>query len=184
MVADSQIIEQTRQWVENVVVGQNLCPFAAPVVRKETIRYALCGAQDNAVIVAEFLTELDRLQQAEETALSTTLLIIPALEDFYQYLDVLNVMQKKLKRAGLEGVFQLASFHPDYLFAGVPEDDRSHWTNRAPYATVHIIREGEMSRALAHYKNPEQIPERNMQRLRDMSDEQARSLYPHLFEDK
>lgn len=184
MVADSQIIEQTRQWVENVVVGQNLCPFAAPVVRKNTIRYAVCDAQDGDAIVTEFLAELDRLQQADETELSTTLLIIPALEDFYQYLDLLDIMQKMLKRAGLQGVFQLASFHPDYLFSGVAEDDRSHWTNRAPYATVHIIREGEMSRALAHYKHPEQIPERNMQLLRDMPDEQARALYPHLFENK
>jgi len=180
--SETQIIEQTRTWVEKVVVGLNLCPFAAPVVRKSTIRYALCEAQDDEEIVTEFLMELDRLQQTDEVELSTTLLIIPALEDFYHYLDLLNIMQRQLKRAGLEGVFQLASFHPDYLFAGVPEDDRSHWTNRAPYPTVHLIREGEMSRALAHYKNPEQIPERNMQLLREMSDEQAKELYPHLFD--
>lgn len=185
MVADSQVIEQTRQWVENVVVGQNLCPFAAPVVRQNIIHYALSQARDDETVLQDFLLELDRLQQTDESQLSTTLVIYPhAFEDFDHYLDLLSVMEALLEQAGLDGVFQLASFHPQYLFDGVDADDRSHWTNRAPYATVHIIREGEMSRALAHYKHPEQIPERNMQLLREMSDEQARVLYPHLFENK
>lgn len=179
---ESLVVEQTRRWVENVVVGLNLCPFAAPVVRQQSIRYAESPAEDDHAVLQDFLTELDRLQQTDENELSTTLVIYPhALADFYHYLDLLSDMEKLLKKAGLRGVFQLASFHPDYLFGGVPEDDRSHWTNRAPYPTVHIIREGEMSRVLTHYKNPEQIPERNIQLLREMSDEKLAELYPHLM---
>lgn len=179
---ESAVVEQTRRWVENVVVGLNLCPFAAPVVRQQSIRYAESEARDDETVLQDFLTELDRLQQTDEKALSTTLVIFPqALDDFYHYLDMLALMERALKKAGLSGVFQLASFHPDYLFGGVPEDDRSHWTNRAPYPTVHIIREGEMSRVLTHYKNPEQIPERNIQLLREMPDEKLAELFPHLM---
>ncbi|MCV6590728.1 MAG: DUF1415 domain-containing protein [Marinobacterium sp.] len=178
----SVVVEQTRNWVESVVVGLNLCPFAAPVIRQQSIRYAESAARDDESVIQDFLLELDRLQQTDEAELSTTLVIYPAVfEDFAHYLDLLSIMEDLLEQTGLDGIFQLASFHPDYLFDGVPEDDRSHWTNRAPYPTVHIIREGEMSRVLMHYKNPEQIPERNMGVLRNLSDEKLAELYPHLM---
>lgn len=181
---DTQIIEQSRQWVEKVVMGLNLCPFAAPVIKQKTLRYQLSHAKDDEQVLHDFLHELDLIQHSSEDEIATTLLIFADyLQAFDDYLDLLDMMQQLLEQAGLDGEFQLASFHPDYLFDGVDEDDRSHWTNRAPYPTVHLIREGQMSRVLANYKDPDQIPERNMQLLREMDEQQLTELYPHLFND-
>ncbi|WP_432471376.1 DUF1415 domain-containing protein [Amphritea sp. HPY] len=159
----------TRRWVETMVVGLNLCPFAAPVVQDESLRYSVSTAIEREALVADFLQQIEAIQQSDEAEIATTLLIVPRmLQDFYDYLDTLALFEELLQDAGLEGVLQLASFHPGYLFGGVDENDLSHWTNRSPYPTFHIIREAQMSRALTHYKNPEQIPERNMQLLRDL----------------
>ena len=167
--SSGQIEQITRQWVETMVVGLNLCPFAAPVVRDNSLRYAVTQAQESESLVAAFLAEIELILAADEKDISTTLFIVPAgLEDFYDYLDYLRLFEELLQEAGLEGVLQLASFHPGYLFAGVPEDDLSHWSNRSPWPAFHIIREAEMGRALTHYANPEQIPERNIQRLREL----------------
>ncbi len=167
--SSGQIEQITRQWVETMVVGLNLCPFAAPVVRDNSLRYAVTRAQESESLVAAFLAEVELILAADEKDISTTLFIVPAgLEDFYDYLDYLRLFEELLQEAGLEGVLQLASFHPGYLFAGVPEDDLSHWSNRSPWPAFHIIREAEMGRALTHYANPEQIPERNIQRLREL----------------
>jgi len=159
----------TRRWVETMVVGLNLCPFAAPVVKDESLRYSVSEAIEREALVADFLKQIEAIQLADEDDIATTLLIVPhMLQDFYDYLDMLALFEELLQDAGLEGVLQLASFHPGYLFGGVKENDLSHWTNRSPYPTFHIIREAQMSRALTHYKNPEQIPERNMKLLRDL----------------
>ncbi|MBY4676534.1 DUF1415 domain-containing protein [Marinobacterium arenosum] len=176
------VIKQTREWVEAVVVGLNLCPFAAPVVRQQTIRYAVSEAVDEEVLLQDFLRELHLLQQSDEEQIATTVLSFSrALQCFDDYLDLLAVMEGLVEQAGLDGVFQLASFHPDYLFDGVDAEDRSHWTNRSPWPAVHIIREGQMSRVLMHYKDPEQIPERNIELLRSLPEERLRELFPHLF---
>nr|WP_320136335.1 DUF1415 domain-containing protein [uncultured Amphritea sp.] len=174
-----QVEQLTRQWVESMVVGLNLCPFAAPVVKDQSLRYAVTEAEGGEALVAAFLAEVERLVEADEQSLSTTLFIVPTgLADFYDYLDQLQLFENLLQEAGLEGVLQLASFHPGYLFAGVAEDDLSHWSNRAPWPTFHIIREAEMSRALAHYSHPEQIPERNIQRLRALGREALIKRFP------
>lgn len=156
----------TEDWVRSMVVGLNLCPFAAPVLKDQSLRFFVSEATTEKQLTADYLQELDNLMQADEKDISTTLLIAPyMLADFYDYLDMLTEFEILLERAELEGVLQLASFHPGYLFGGVPADDISHWTNRAPYPTFHIIREAQMSRALTSFKNPEDIPERNIQRL-------------------
>ncbi|MDX2424148.1 MAG: DUF1415 domain-containing protein [Amphritea sp.] len=174
-----QVEQLTRQWVESMVVGLNLCPFAAPVVKDHSLRYAVTEAEGGEALVAAFLAEVERLVEADEQSLSTTLFIVPTgLADFYDYLDQLQLFENLLQEAGLEGVLQFASFHPGYLFAGVAEDDLSHWSNRAPWPTFHIIREAEMSRALAHYSHPEQIPERNIQRLRALGREALIKRFP------
>jgi len=177
--SSGQIEQITRQWVETMVVGLNLCPFAAPVVRDNSLRYAVTQAQESESLVAAFLAEIELILAADEKDISTTLFIVPAgLEDFYDYLDYLRLFEELLQEAGLEGVLQLASFHPGYLFAGVPEDDLSHWSNRSPWPAFHIIREAEMGRALTHYANPEQIPERNIQRLRELGRAGLIELFP------
>lgn len=158
-----QAASLTQQWVEAMVVGLNLCPFAAPEVRNETIRYAVSGAEGIEPAVQDFLQELAHIQGQEESDLSTTLVsFTQTAQTFEEFLDLLDLCQAVLENAGLDGIFQLASFHPEYCFAGVDADDITNWTNRAPFPTIHIIREGQMSRVLVHYKNPEEIPERNM----------------------
>ncbi|BBB27914.1 DUF1415 domain-containing protein [Amphritea japonica] len=174
-----QIEQLTRQWVETMVVGLNLCPFAAPVVKDNSLRYAITDARGSESLVAAFMAEIEQLLAASEKEISTTLFIVPTgLEDFYDYLDHLRLFEELLEQAGLEGVIQLASFHPGYLFHGVAEDDLSHWSNRSPWPVFHIIREAEMSRALTHYSNPEQIPERNIKRLRELGREALIERFP------
>lgn len=169
----------TRQWVEAIVVGLNLCPFAAPVVKNATIHYALCEGRNAETVIQAFLAELDRIQSSPEDELATTLLITPyALEEFEQYLDTLDILQSLLERSGLSGVLQLASFHPHYQFAGVPEQDITNWTNRSPFPCFHLIREGMMSRVLMNYGSPDQIPERNMALMRELGRDGMIEKYP------
>ncbi len=174
-----EVRQLTEDWVRSMVVGLNLCPFAAPVLKDQSLRFFVSEAKDEKALTADYLQELDRLMQADEKDISTTLLIAPyMLADFYDYLDTLTEFEILLERAELEGVLQLASFHPGYLFGGVPAEDISHWTNRAPYPTFHIIREAQMSRALTHFKNPEEIPERNIQRLEKLGREGLIKRFP------
>ena len=157
----------TRDWGERMGGGLNLCPFAAPVVKAGTIRYHVSEAEDEDRLLRDFLMELSRLVETPENELSTTLVITPWLVlDFDAFLDLVADAEALIEQAGVEDLFQIASFHPAYLFAGVDEDDISHWTNRAPFPTLHLIRQDEMSRALAGYKDPESIPERNIARLK------------------
>lgn len=171
----------TRAWVEQMVVGLNLCPFAGPVVRAGTIRYRVSRARDEDGLLRDFLQELSDLVATPETELSTTLLITPwLLAEFDDFLDLVADAEALLEQAGVEDLFQIASFHPGYLFAGVPAEDISHWTNRAPYPTLHLIRQDEMSRALAHYRDPQQIPERNIARLRQLGRAGLLAQFPPL----
>ncbi|EAR62517.1 DUF1415 domain-containing protein [Neptuniibacter caesariensis] len=176
-----QAASLTQQWVEAMVVGLNLCPFAAPEVRNETIRYAVSGAEAVEPAVQDFLQELAHIQGQEESDLSTTLVsFTQTAQTFEEFLDLLDLCQAVLENAGLDGIFQLASFHPEYCFAGVDADDITNWTNRAPFPTIHIIREGQMSRVLVHYKNPEEIPERNMALMDKLGREGLIERFPPL----
>lgn len=174
-----QQLTLTQQWLETIVVGMNLCPFAKPVIKAQSLRYALTTESDNEQLLHFFLAELEKIQQASEQQIATTLVIMPnAVADFYDYLDLLAQCEELLEGAHLADEFQLASFHPGYLFAGVDADDMSHWTNRSPYPILHIIRQGQMSRLLANYPNPESIPKRNIALLRDMGKSELIKRFP------
>jgi hypothetical protein len=174
-----QVRALTERWVEVMVVGENLCPFAAAVLKREQLRFAVSQACSAEAVARDFLQELALIQQAPEDEIATTLLILPAaLGDFYDYLDVLAQCEALIAEAGLEGVFQLASFHPRYRFGGVPPDDISHWTNRSPYPMFHLLREGQMSRVLSHYPDPDAIPERNIAHLRALGRDGLIRLFP------
>jgi len=173
----------TQWWVSAVVVDLNLCPFAASVVKKASIRYSVCDGDKPDAIIQAFLAELDLIQSKPEEELETTLLIAPhTLQDFDQYLDTLDILQSLLDRSGLGGEFQLASFHPHYQFDGVDEHDITNWTNRAPFPSFHILREGMMSRVLQHYKSPEEIPERNMALMQQLGAKGLIEAYPPFAE--
>ena len=154
-------------WLETFVVGLNLCPFARPLLGADNLRIAVCEDTDPEELQRAFLRELDLLQGSDEDEIATTLLAFPAaLAEFEDYLDFLDQAQELLGAAGLEGVVQLASFHPQYQFAGEPEGAASHYSNRSPYPMLHLIREAGLSAALQSYPDPEQIPERNIGKLR------------------
>lgn len=171
----------SRDWVEALVVGLNLCPFAAPVVRQNSLRYQVIEAQEPVAVEQVFLAELALIQEADEAGIATSLLILPrAVPDFYDYLSLVARCEQLLVKAGLEGVFQLASFHPRYLFAGVDAEDISHWTNRSPFPMLHIIRESHIDRALMQVRNPDDIPERNIALLRRLGREGLLERFPPL----
>lgn len=162
-------LQETRNWLETVVVGLNLCPFAAPVVRGQGLTIELCEQRDHEAMLAAVLQQLDILQQTEQNDIATSLLVFSqALDQFEEFWAFVELANELLQQAGLEGLIQIASFHPQYCFEGEPEGDVSHFTNRSPYPTLHFIRESDMSRALAQHPSPEQIPANNIRRLRQL----------------
>jgi hypothetical protein len=173
MLLDSElVIEETRNWVEKVIVGLNFCPFAKREVVRDSIRYHVVNLSPDKkahffdaleVLVSEFKL-LDEMPEVE-----TTLVMFPRLlTSFDQFLDFLGFAEQALLDHGYEGEYQLAHFHPDYCFEGESEDDPANYTNRSPYPTLHIIREEGMAKVLANIAEPEAIPERNIKLARDM----------------
>ncbi|MFP4263668.1 MAG: DUF1415 domain-containing protein [Halomonas sp.] len=157
----------TRQWVETFVVARNVCPFAGREVERDSIRYVAVDAQAWEPALLALVDECERLDRTP--AIETTLLVLtPGLEAFDDYLDFLGVAEALLADQGYEGIYQLASFHPDYVFADAEPDDPANFTNRSPFPMLHLLREAGLERALAHYPDPEAIPERNMAALREL----------------
>jgi len=164
---DSGVVEaHIRAWLEDFVVGLNLCPYARPLLRADNLRIAICEETARRALRRVFLGELDRLQASSEAEIATTLLAFPfALGEFDDYLDFLDEAQQLLLAAGLEGVLQLASFHPRYLFAGEPGNAASHYSNRSPYPIIHLLREDMLSRVLAEDADSQAVPARNIATL-------------------
>jgi hypothetical protein len=168
--------------LDDFVVGLNLCPFARPLLSASNLRIAVCAASDTVQLRRAFLQELDLLQGSTEQDIATTLLAFPhALHDFSDYLWFLNDAQELLLEAGLEGLVQLASFHPQYRFAGEAPDAASHYSNRAPYPLIHLLRENMLSRALAEFANPERIPDRNVETLNAIGVEELARRWHAIF---
>ena len=163
------VIAETRAWVDRVVIGLNLCPFAKAPQVKGRVRYVVSEATDPEALVACLIDELKRLAETSDMCIETTLLIHPqVLTDFADYNDFLGLVESAVSELGLEGVIQVASFHPQYQFAGVAADDVSNATNQSPYPTLHLIREDSIERAVAAFPEAEAIFGANivtMQRL-------------------
>ncbi len=163
------VVKATRCWVEGTVVGLNLCPFAAAPVKAGRIRYVVCSESDRDGIYRSLLREFETMFNLSEEEAEASLVIVPeGLDSFDDYLQLLEVAEEVIPEAGLDGVFQLASLHPDYRFDGCDEIDPTNYTNRSPYPMFHLIREGPLEEALKTYPQPELIPERNMTLLREM----------------
>lgn len=162
----AQIIEQTRKWITDVVIACNFCPFAAREIKRNSIHYQVeMGAGIENGLTA-LLNECKRLD--EQPNIETILLIFPeSFTDFDQYLDLVALAEKLLKKKGYEGIYQVASFHPHYRFAGAPADDPANFTNRSVYPMLHLLREESIERALKHYPDPDSIPEKNIHFARD-----------------
>lgn len=153
--------ESIGQWLEKVVIGLNLCPFARREFDAKRIRYAVTSETDFEAILMHFAKELEALD--EDANIETSLLIYEkGLVDFYDYLDLLDLAQAWLEDQDLIGVYQLASFHPQYMFDGTDVDDVTNFTNRAPYPVIHILREESLEKAVDSHPDTSQIPERNI----------------------
>lgn len=163
-------IDATRAWVETFVVGHEVCPFAGREVARDSIRYATLAADDPAAALLGLMEECWHLDAHPET--ETTLLVLTSgVEDFDDYLDLLGLAEALLVDQGYEGIYQLASFHPDYQFEGEAEGSPRNFTNRAPWPMLHLLREAGLEQALAHYPDPEGIPERNRERMQALGRE-------------
>lgn len=166
METTGQIISQTKKWITDVVIGCNFCPFAAREIRQNRVHYQVEPATQLDACLATFLEECTRLDK--EKKIETTLLIFPnTFHSFDDYLDLVDEAEKLIRKKGYEGIYQVASFHPLYQFAGTPVDDAANFTNRSIYPMLHLLREESIELALQKYPDPEQIPERNIRFARE-----------------
>ncbi len=173
----SDAIADTRRWIERAVIGLNLCPFAKAVVAKGQVRYVLCEADTPEALLETLGTELAHLRDTPSDALDTTLIVHPqVLADFLDYNDFLDSADVLVAELGLEGELQVASFHPQYRFAGSAPDDIENCTNRSPWPTLHLLREDSVARALAACPDPDEIVERNIATLRQLGADGWRTL--------
>ncbi len=171
------IIAQTRQWLEQLVLAHNLCPFAHQPYKAGQVRFRVSDAARPEFLLEDLLQELAYLREQPASAVETTLLIHPGtLEDFYDYNDFLDLVDTLLAEEGFEGEFQVASFHPAYQFADTRPDDASNYTNRSPWPMLHLLREDSLEQALAAYPDVDGIPERNIATLRTLGIASLRQL--------
>jgi hypothetical protein len=174
----ASVIASARRWIERAVIGLNLCPFARGVHVKRRIRYAVTAASTADELLAALEHEILLLAQADPDAIETTLLIHPrAMNDFIDFHFFLGEADAALARLGQEGRLQIASFHPDYEFAGSAADDVANCTNRSPHPTLHLLREASIDRAVAAFPDAAVIYERNVATLRALGREGWRRLW-------
>ena len=166
---DDAVIADTRKWLERAVIGLNLCPFAKAVHQKGQVRYVVSAAREPEALAEDLMRELQHLATAAPEQTDTTLLVHPhVLQDFADYNDFLDVADALLDELELEGVLQVASFHPDYRFEGTEADDVTNCSNRSPWPTLHLLREDSIERAVEAFPDAAQIFERNIETLESL----------------
>lgn len=169
-------ILQTIQWIQSVVIGCNFCPFAAQAMTQNRVRFVALPDTSMEHTLEAFVAELLVLNRLPD--IETTLMILPNhYADFEEYLDLVDIAEALLEEQGYEGVYQVASFHPEFTFEGTDDDDAANYTNRSPHPMLHILREDSITQALEHYPNPERIPERNEAYARSKGLAYMKNLY-------
>ena len=186
---DSQI-KTVERWLKDVVIGLNLCPFAAKPFGDKRIRIEVFEGDTEAGLLEMLQSELTLMDERPienqppeetETGIETTLIVIPnMLHNFDTYNQFLDLVDALLDKFSWTGQYQIASFHPQYCFAGTVPDSPENLTNRSPYPLLHIIREASIETALQHYPNPENIPDQNIAKMEALSTDDKRRLFPHL----
>jgi len=170
-------IAATRRWLERAVIGLNLCPFAKAVYAREQVRIVASDATTPEALLEQLAGELLYLRDTPAGQMDTTLLVHPhVLQDFLDYNDFLDQADALVEALALDGVLQVASFHPDYQFADSRPDDIENYSNRAPYPTLHLLREDSVSRAVDAFPDPDTIVERNYATLRGLGHDGWRRL--------
>ncbi|MCY9877324.1 DUF1415 domain-containing protein [Vibrio natriegens] len=176
------ITQQVDQWLNDVVIGLNLCPFAAKPQRNKQIKIFVSEASQEEALLEDILLQLIELSNSEPEKLETTLVVVPnMLDDFWDYNLFIDWVEGLIKQQDWEGIFQVATFHPDYCFGGAEPEDDENLTNRSPYPIFHLIREESMEKVLKHYPDPESIPDTNIARVSALSEEERKTLFPYLF---
>ncbi len=171
-VSDEEVLAATRRWLEQAVIGLNLCPFAKSVYVKDQVRLVVSRARHLDAFLDDLDRELELLKTTPAEQVDTTLLVHPALfPDFMVFNDFLNVADDVLVEHELEGVIQIAPFHPGFVFEGEDEGNMSHFTNRSPYPTLHLIREESLEKAIESFGDTDVIFERNIEVLRKLGRE-------------
>ena len=164
---DTRVIADTVEWLEKAVIGLNLCPFAKAVHVKAQIRYVVSAATTPEALLQDLVQELELLAEASPEKIETTLLVHPqVLGDFMDYNDFLDVADAAVEELQLDGILQVASFHPDYQFDETHIDDIENYSNRAPYPTLHLLREDSIDAAVAAFPDAGDIYERNIETLK------------------
>lgn len=177
----SKIENNVRNWVNTMVIGLNLCPFAKRVMVKDGIRFTVSPADNQQSLLQTLWQEIELMQKHAE--IETTLLIHPrTLTDFTDFNQFLGIIDEFLHESGLENDFQVASFHPDYQFAGTEPDDAGNYTNRAPYPVLHILREESLDAVVDTYPDIDQIPSKNIKLMEEMGVEKLQALLKACFE--
>ncbi len=167
MSQQSEVLQHTQNWVWQVIVKLNFCPFAKPVVESGGIHYHLAEASELEEALHVLVEQCEYLDDHHE--IETVLVVYPhGFDTFDDFLDLVDLANQLLVAQDYEGVYQLANFHPDYCFDGELPSDPANYTNRSPYPMLHIIRESSLEKALASYPKPEAIPERNIKLAREM----------------
>ena len=178
---NDKVIATVRRWLDSVVVDLNLCPFARRELVKNRVRFVVTEANTEEQLLVTLQTELELLRN--KPSIETTLLIHPnVLEDFYDYNQFLNFSDALMVQMNLEGVYQVASFHPDYRFSSTEQDDVENFTNRSPYPMLHIIREESLERAIADYPDVGQIPSRNIKLMNHLGRRKLEILLKSCFD--
>ncbi|MFI4968708.1 MAG: DUF1415 domain-containing protein [Lysobacterales bacterium] len=168
---DAQIIAATRRWVERAVIGLNLCPFARASLVQQRIRFRVSHASDADALVADLLDEAAMLAGSDPASVETSLLVHPyVFSDFLDYNDFLDVADALLLEMELDGILQIASFHPQYRFADTDPEAPENRTNRAPYPTLHLLRESSVEQATLALPDTDAIFRRNIETLRTLGD--------------
>lgn len=179
MTADDKCVDdpshRTRQWLETVVIGLNFCPFAKRELRRNAIRFTESPSHRVEDVLEQLVAECEFLDKHPDT--ETTLLILPVgFEEFLDYLDLLELAERLLAELGYEGVYQIASFHPDYCFADADHEDAANFTNRSPYPMLHLLREASLDIAIDNHPDIDAIPATNVLKARELGIEYFRKL--------
>jgi hypothetical protein len=165
--SDDVVKTAVKSWIDKVIVGLNFCPFAKKEMERNTVRYVISSTSQVNNALSRLLEELALLDQ--QLDIQTTLLIFPlGFDDFENYLDLLALADSLITQGGYGGIYQLASFHPNYCFEGEDQDDPANYTNRSPYPILHILRESSIEVVLKRYPEPESIPENNIAKAREL----------------
>lgn len=169
------IVDSVKAWVREFVVGLNLCPFARKELDRGRVRFVVAEAENEEALLVALHHELQYLERQPDT--ETTLLIVPrTLDIFDDYNDFLPLADDLLRYLGLEGIYQIASFHPDYRFEGTAAEDPENYTNRSPFPLLHLLREDSLEQAIDRYPDVEEIPQRNIDRMNRLGMDGIRDL--------